>query len=191
MSMILQLLRPRLSASISMKAPPLSEHPEQDVPRAIDASSRHVVHAGLVHEVAEARALDTMAARCRERKWSRGSHGEVITETKHGPCEQILPDMSALRYTEISSTPAPWRLSRSLQLCTVILPRIEDVTARSSSRKKIARMTRRVFRTFRVCFTTNKRWSRVTTKTDRSQICTHRILRGHTSIGSEHAVVTA
>ncbi|TGZ32361.1 Uncharacterized protein DBV15_07441 [Temnothorax longispinosus] len=43
---------------------------------------------GLAHEVAEARALDTMVARCRERKWSRGSHGEVITETKHRPCVQ-------------------------------------------------------------------------------------------------------
>lgn len=105
-SIILQLLRPRLSASISLKAPPLPEHPAsaRDVPRALPASSRHVVHAGLAHEVTEARALDTMVARRRERKRSRGSHGEVITETKHGPCEQSSgePDTSALRHTEIS-----------------------------------------------------------------------------------------
>ncbi|EGI65500.1 hypothetical protein G5I_06012 [Acromyrmex echinatior] len=59
-----------------------------------------VVHAGLTHEVAKARALDTMA-HCRERKRSRGSHGEVITETKHGPCEQTRRLLQLLRYTEI------------------------------------------------------------------------------------------
>ncbi|KYQ60062.1 hypothetical protein ALC60_00886 [Trachymyrmex zeteki] len=63
-----------------------------------------VVHAGLTHEVAKARALDTMAARCRERKRSRGSHGEVITETKHGPCEKdesqsYLPERPQRRVT--------------------------------------------------------------------------------------------
>ncbi|KYM83843.1 hypothetical protein ALC53_05703 [Atta colombica] len=88
-SMILQLLRPRLSASISLEAPSLSKHP-------VSAGYPcRVVHAGLTHEVAKARALDTMA-HCRERKRSRGSHGEVITETKHGPCEQTPAAITAI-----------------------------------------------------------------------------------------------
>jgi len=114
-SMILQLLR--LSASISLKAPLLSEHlaSARIWAGCSTVSSRRVVHAGLAHEVAEARALDTMAARCRKRKRSRGSHGEIITETKHGPCEQtrrICQLWNAPR-----QVPWSWRLSPH---CTVL-----------------------------------------------------------------------
>jgi len=134
-SMILQLLR--LSASISLKASPLSEHlasagSGQDVPT---VSSRRVVHVGLAHEVAEARALDTMAARCRERKRSRGSHGEIITETKHEPCEQTR------RICQLWNTPRQaswsWRLSPH---CTVLSYQESRICTWLSSKKTITKI---------------------------------------------------
>ncbi|KYN20593.1 hypothetical protein ALC57_07082 [Trachymyrmex cornetzi] len=77
-----------------------------------------VAHAGLTHEVAKARALDTMA-HCRERKRSRGSHGEVITETKHGPCLDNC-------YGHFN--------------CTIILTRFEDVHSIVCFKKTITKI---------------------------------------------------
>ncbi|KYN36690.1 hypothetical protein ALC56_08481 [Trachymyrmex septentrionalis] len=85
-----------------------------------------VLHAGLTHEVAKARASDTMA-HCRERKRSRGSHGEVVTETKHGPCEQTRRLSQLLRYTEALNVEVLTIVTRSHFNCTGILTRFEDV----------------------------------------------------------------
>lgn len=73
--MILQLPRPLPTTRISLRAPPLSEHSASV--RTPDEQPRLPVATCTLasrHEVVEARASDAMAARCRERKRSRGSH---------------------------------------------------------------------------------------------------------------------